>query len=279
MSNVDYSSAITYGWAFDDVVGCWRAPGENVAPFESETKIVDGISISFGASDVGWIPIHIAAGDQTIDIHATDSDTPFGNLVDCLEQVADGKVARFSADLEGSYLEFFAFEGSMANRVRIVIGKASNSNQPGEREITLDFDIGRKAFVDSVYRALRAYAEGPDYNPYEWAAISIHDDLQRNNPNFPIEKLAELSSSEINDLLWKLYPRYSVSFPNKATDGEQAVTFAKWALTGQKKDPKGMIRTPDPQFEACLSGCNPHPLYVGCAVIRQARVSEWKLMF
>ena len=24
---------------------------------------------------------------------------------------------------------------------------------------------------------------------------------------------------------------------------------------------------------------NPHPLYVGCAVIRQARVSEWKLMF
>ena len=33
------------------------------------------------------------------------------------------------------------------------------------------------------------------------------------------------------------------------------------------------------KFKACLSGCNPHPLYVGCAVIRQARVSEWKLMF
>ena len=32
-------------------------------------------------------------------------------------------------------------------------------------------------------------------------------------------------------------------------------------------------------FDPCLSGCNPHPLYVGCAVIRQARVSEWKLMF
>ena len=32
-------------------------------------------------------------------------------------------------------------------------------------------------------------------------------------------------------------------------------------------------------FELCLSGCNPHPLFVGCAVIRQARVSEWKLMF
>ena len=32
-------------------------------------------------------------------------------------------------------------------------------------------------------------------------------------------------------------------------------------------------------FKPCLSGCNPHPLYVGCAVIRQARVSEWKLMF
>ena len=32
-------------------------------------------------------------------------------------------------------------------------------------------------------------------------------------------------------------------------------------------------------IEPCLSGCNPHPLYVGCAVIRQARVSEWKLMF
>ena len=32
-------------------------------------------------------------------------------------------------------------------------------------------------------------------------------------------------------------------------------------------------------YNSCLSGCNPHPLYVGCAVIRQARVSEWKLMF
>ena len=31
--------------------------------------------------------------------------------------------------------------------------------------------------------------------------------------------------------------------------------------------------------DPCLSGCNPHPLYVWCAVIRQARVSEWKLMF
>ena len=35
----------------------------------------------------------------------------------------------------------------------------------------------------------------------------------------------------------------------------------------------------DWNMEPCLSGCNPHPLYVGCAVIRQARVSEWKLMF
>ena len=34
-----------------------------------------------------------------------------------------------------------------------------------------------------------------------------------------------------------------------------------------------------PKKQPCLSGYNPHPLYVGCAVIRQARVSEWKLMF
>ena len=42
------------------------------------------------------------------------------------------------------------------------------------------------------------------------------------------------------------------------------------------------VTSPDtwnPSNEACLSCCNPHPLYVGCAVIRQARVSEWKLMF
>ena len=54
---------------------------------------------------------------------------------------------------------------------------------------------------------------------------------------------------------------------------------------------QGVIETVDPatrfmasdgrleKFVPCLSGCNPHPLYVGCAVIRQARVSEWKLMF
>ena len=52
---------------------------------------------------------------------------------------------------------------------------------------------------------------------------------------------------------------------------------------------KYLVRHPEPprvyrrvklsKDEPCLSGCNPHPLYVGCAVIRQARVSEWKLMF
>ena len=42
---------------------------------------------------------------------------------------------------------------------------------------------------------------------------------------------------------------------------------------------RGIIPCIPSKSNPCLSGCNPHPLYVGCAVIRQARVSEWKLMF
>ena len=47
--------------------------------------------------------------------------------------------------------------------------------------------------------------------------------------------------------------------------------------SGSPMPDSGSLR--NPSLVPCLSGCNPHPLYVGCAVIRQARVSEWKLMF
>ena len=54
---------------------------------------------------------------------------------------------------------------------------------------------------------------------------------------------------------------------------EDARAHIKRAMRLNPYYPLGYMSTP------CLSGCNPHPLYVGCAVIRQARVSEWKLMF
>ena len=53
-----------------------------------------------------------------------------------------------------------------------------------------------------------------------------------------------------------------------------------YALKRLGLDAERTARRPqDQKIVPCLSGCNPHPLYVGCAVIRQARVSEWKLMF
>ena len=57
-----------------------------------------------------------------------------------------------------------------------------------------------------------------------------------------------------------------------------------WKRTSSHSDSKTMGAVHDvilhySKDKPCLSGCNPHPLYVGCAVIRQARVSEWKLMF
>ena len=75
----------------------------------------------------------------------------------------------------------------------------------------------------------------------------------------------------LNSLGWPAYDTQTVS-PQYGLEGRRV----DYALCHPPGKPISFIEVKN---IACLSGCNPHPLYVGCAVIRQARVSEWKLMF
>ena len=116
-------------------------------------------------------------------------------------------------------------------------------------------------------------------------------------------RIAPLGSSLLRGLFEKYHHGSTIYIDNELNSAWNRYVFAKEAchhlLSGDEFltiDLTKVIKTivlDDPEFNgsttpdsdvqsginACLSGCNPHPLYVGCAVIRQARVSEWKLMF
>ena len=248
LSHSDYWQAQADGWSYDELADCWRAPGENVTPFESVPKSVTTVDVEFGTTHSGWLPIRMSAGDQKFEIDASELYPPFEDLIAWLESIVEAKEARFTADLEGSYAEFFAFETAIDDRVRVVVALSENLTEDGDRKIVLDIDVDRVTFAGRLYRSLRTYANGPDFNRYEWAAVSIHEDLHERFPEFPANQLRYSSASEVNEVLWKLYPRDIVSFPEKGSRGEEIRAFAEWVRDGEGKDPEGMVRTPDPQF-------------------------------
>ena len=81
-----------------------------------------------------------------------------------------------------------------------------------------------------------------------------------------IEKIRQ-ATMRFNDVNVALAEGYILAPPGDCVDAAHEGLPAHWGAMGLH------------YINPCLSGCNPHPLYVGCAVIRQARVSEWKLMF
>lgn len=243
------SYAQSKGWAFDEVAEFWRAPEENITQLQDEATRVEDVHVNFLAAHAGWLPIHIEATGQEVVIDFSDYDPPFEKLIDWLEQIVDGIDTRFNADLEGSFAEFFSIRGSAANRIRVAISAYGRKTEEGNRETSIDIDIDRKTFVSSVYLPFREYAMGPFYDPYQWAAVSILEDLREKIPNLPVDQLPHLSATEVNEILLKLYSVNSVSFPDIATDKEKIFTLATWVKDGQKEQPAGMVTTIEPRFE------------------------------
>ena len=248
LGDVGFWQAQSAGWAFDDVADCWRAPGENVTRFESTPKSATTLDVEFGAPHSGWLPIGMIAGDQRFEIEASDVYPPFEDLIAWLESLVEAEEARFTVDLEGSHAEFFSFETGSVGRLRIVVALSGNMTEDGRRKIVFDIDVDRAKFVDTLYRSLRTYANGPDFNRYEWSAVTIFDDLQETYPDLPTEQLPYFRASEINEILWKLYPRHIASFPEKESKSEEIRAFAEWVIDGQKEDREGLVLKPNPQF-------------------------------
>jgi hypothetical protein len=166
-----------------------------------------------------------------------------------LELVAEGKSGRTVADIEGSYVDFLAFDAPEADRVRIVIAYSGWGQPDGKyRRVVLDIEIRRQRFIETFYRGFRRFAESPSYVAREWAFLSISEDLAMRGLKAGEEAFAHGDSATINQVLFRLYPRPTVYFPNESDQSAQLGRFVDFVLSKERNPPRDMIEVPGCDF-------------------------------
>lgn len=240
-----YDYAIEDGWSWDHVASTWRAPDEPILNLPGRPTVVSDIDVNFGETEFGWQPVFFSAGDSSASFRASELFDPFPEILQWLEATARGEHRRVIINQEGSYRELLALPAGDQERVRIAIAHASHW-EDNFREINLDIDIDRYRFVEAYYNALRAHAQSKNYDPNQWAAIPLKDDLA--SKGFPLtpEQMSTCKAASLNDILWKLYPRYRVSFPGETGERQMIRRFIDYALRRQR--PADMVEEPNPQF-------------------------------
>jgi hypothetical protein len=245
LNDMGYHMVISHGWTFDSEACCWRAPEEMVCQIPGEPVVVEDVEVTFGAAEAGWQPVSIAAGGKAASFDASHVFDPFSEILAWLETIGRGQQGRVSADLEGIELELFAFARPDPAHVRVVVAFFPGRGDE-MRDIELDIDVDRRRFISAFYTALRTYSESDRYVVDEYGSLSMRDDLIRKGcPGDPTQ-LAQYDAAFLNEFLWKLYPRYLVSFPDAPDKGQELVQFAEYAKSKQRPD--GMVEVPDPEF-------------------------------
>lgn len=216
---------VEYGWAWDDTTGTWVAPEEPIPSLSGKPTATEEFQINFGKVDVGWQPIFLCAAGQSTDLYATTLFDPFPEILQWLEVIAREECGRVVINQEGNYRELLAFPLSDRNQVRIVVSRVSGWLAPF-REIKLDIDISRRAFVGAFYEALRTHADSEKYDPYQWAAIPLKDYLARDGISESPEQLANLDAASLRDVVYG----YIVPDDFDGWDATQRIAFVNGLL-------------------------------------------------
>lgn len=144
---VQYWAAMHYGWSFDGVADCWRAPDEALTAFPGSPRPVDRIDVSYSVPTGFWLPISIIAGDQSAAFSASNTFDPIPDIAPWLEQILDGGYPRLSIDREGSYTEFHVFPAE--DGIRLVVSLFESGGEGWSNPI--DVILSRLALIEGFY--------------------------------------------------------------------------------------------------------------------------------
>ena len=154
----DIWSGAGHDWVFDTAVGRWRAPDEALSPLPGNPKSVDGLSFDLEIPHIGWLPVTIAAGAQSVIFSASTVFDPFPSLTIWLEAVAAGHAPRLLIDTEGVIVSFHIFE-PQGDNVRFVV----TNDAEADDTIDLDIRIDRTILVRDIFTRLVAFWESPEF--------------------------------------------------------------------------------------------------------------------
>ena len=146
------------GWAYDGEANCWRAPDEALTPFPGVPKAVEAIHAAFTLPEHGWLPITLAAGEQSVSFEASNNYEPFFDLMRWLERLADGLFPRLEMNIEDIYVAFHVFptNGSL---VRFVVTVDDSEVSGNSQTIDMDVLVERRSLIASLYLSFIAFWE------------------------------------------------------------------------------------------------------------------------
>lgn len=139
-----HNSAYRLGWGYDAGADCWHAPHERDQRFPGPTIAVDRLDVTYALPEFGWIDTTIRAVERIIEFSMSEVFDPVPDLLDWLEQLAEGSFGRVSMDVEGWYVDFHCF--AQDGRVRFVVEEGGYG-----RSMTLDILIDRIALLAGLY--------------------------------------------------------------------------------------------------------------------------------
>jgi hypothetical protein len=150
---------------------------------------VAAITFQLEMPDIGWMPVTISAGDQTVAFSASTVFDPFPELVRWLEGMAAGRFPRLLINTEGVNVAFHIFQ-SEGDTVRFVV----TNDAEADDAIDLDVCINRTTLVHDIYKPLLIFWESESLARTwrkEWRYDDDADDdpLSDTNRPYPVRSL------------------------------------------------------------------------------------------
>ncbi|MBF0375529.1 MAG: hypothetical protein HQL39_19225 [Alphaproteobacteria bacterium] len=148
-------------WTYDPAAECWRASDEPMTRPPGAPVPVAAIEATFGIPELGRLPITLTAGNGVCSFDASELHDPFRDMVAWLENVADGRFARLTIDIDCLWIQCHVLPAGDGSLVRFLV----DVDERGiARDETVDIDVlvPRRALVKSIYAPLMRFWEGRD---------------------------------------------------------------------------------------------------------------------
>jgi hypothetical protein len=153
--------ALNYGWCFDALADCWRAPGEMPTPFPGIPQPVERVEVHYTLPTGFSMPIRITAGGQSAGFEVSNTWDPIPDIAPWLERVLDGGYARLSIDLDGEYAELHVFPVEPGVRLVVCLSEEDWRN-------VIDVTLPRMAVIEGFYRPLVTLWESWEMLHHGW---------------------------------------------------------------------------------------------------------------
>jgi hypothetical protein len=182
LAGPDLWTGTGHDWVFDAAIGRWRAPDEALTPLPGEPEIVDTLAFELEIPHIGWMPVTITAGRQSVTFSASTVFDPFPALTGWLEELAAGTAPRLPINTEGVNVGLHIFEPE-GDTVRFVV----TNDAEADDTIDLDVRMGRMALVRAIYLPFVTFWESPGL-ARAWCAEWRYDDDPNDNPDSPTNR-------------------------------------------------------------------------------------------